>query len=169
MKVQDLLRAQYRQAGETLEAVIGDCEDAALNWVGDKSTIGSIRAIYGHTVYDIDQMLNGPLGRPTVYDSGGWADRTGWNIPGPMQTEDWAKGARYDMAAVRDYAKAVYAAVDDYLAQASDDEISAEVETFGGKQPLGQFLGTIGLWHVSSHQGEISALKGVQGLKGLPF
>jgi hypothetical protein len=31
------------------------------------------------------------------------------------------------------------------------------------------FLGGLGLVHLSAHAGEIAALKGVHGVKGLPF
>jgi hypothetical protein len=35
--------------------------------------------------------------------------------------------------------------------------------------PVGGALANVLLWHVCNHSGEIAALKGVQGLKGLPF
>ena len=63
----------------------------------------------------------------------------------------------------------MYAATEAYLESLSDDDLAEEIDTFGGKQERARFLGTTCLWHVTSHQGEISALKGVQGLKGLPF
>jgi hypothetical protein len=63
----------------------------------------------------------------------------------------------------------MYAATDDFLATASDDALDAEVAAGGGKMPLGRWVGAVGVWHVMSHQGEISAVKGAQGLKGLPF
>ena len=106
-------------------------------------------------------------GRGTVWESGDWATKTDRDAPEARQTQEGAQsGAQYDLAAFREYAQAVYAATDDYLANVSDDGLEAEVETFAGKTPAGTYVGTTCLWHVISHQGEISALKGAQGLKG---
>ena len=115
-------------------------------------------------------MIARPAGRDTVWESGDWAAKTGLDMPGPRQTQEWAQSSlQYDFAAFREYAKAVYGATDDYLANVSDDGLDAEFETFAGKVPTGIFVGATGLWHTTSHSGEISALKGAQGLKGLPF
>jgi hypothetical protein len=35
--------------------------------------------------------------------------------------------------------------------------------------PIKAFVGNILLWHIATHQGEISALKGVRGINGLVF
>ena len=169
MRPQDLLRAQYDHAHDILEQVIDDVDPEALATV-PSGNVGAISAIYAHLVYDEDGMLARPAGRGTVWESGDWAAKTGLEMPGPMQTQEWAQsGPEYDLAAFREYARAVYAATDDYLANASDDDLDAEIETFAGKVPAGRYVGTACLWHVMSHQGEIAALKGVQGLKGLPF
>lgn len=71
-----------------------------------------------------------------------------------------------DLAVVREYAQFVYAATDDFFAGAPEEKLLEEVEG-----PVGRVLvvGDIMLSHVSEHWGEIVALKGVQGLKGLPF
>ena len=170
MRIQDLLRAQYQQAHTVVEQVIDDVGPDALTHVAAEGNVGAIGAIYAHLVYDEDGMIGGPAGRESIWESGGWSAKTGLEMPGPMQTEEWTRsGPQYDLAAFREYAQAVYAATDDYLANASDEALAAEIDTFAGKQPAAQYLGTMCLWHVQSHQGEISALKGIQGLKGLPF
>lgn len=169
MRTQDLLRAQYEQAHGILEQVIDDCSPEALAQVAG-GTVGSISAIYAHLVYDEDGMIARPAGQDTVWESGDWAAKTGLDMPGPSQTQEWAQsGPQYDLAAFREYAQAVYAATDDYLANVSDDGLDAKIEAGRGEVPAGTWVGTTSLWHVVSHQGEISALKGVQGLKGLPF
>ena len=38
-----------------------------------------------------------------------------------------------------------------------------------GTTPMVQYVSSIPVLHLASHWGEIAALKGVQGLKGLPF
>ncbi len=41
--------------------------------------------------------------------------------------------------------------------------------TGSGPVPAIDYLATFGVVHVSEHAGEIAALKGVRGRKGLPF
>ena len=122
-----------------------------------------------YPIFDEDQMISGPTGGTAVYESAGFKDRAELAMPGPMQSQEWSQGTAIDVDAFREYAQAVYQATDDFLADVSDDALAGEVETPLGKQPLGEFIGTIPLWHVTSHQGEISAIMGAQGLKGLPF
>ena len=169
MRTQDLLRAQYQQAHDVLEQVIDDCSPEALANVAG-GNVGAISAIYAHLVYGEDGLMSGPAGRGRLWESGDWAARTGLEMMESRQTQEWAQSSpQYDFAAFREYARAVYAATDDYLANASDDDLDAEIDTFFGKMPAATYLGTTCLWHVMSHQGEIAALKGVQGLTGLPF
>ena len=169
MRTQDLLRAQYQQAHGILEQVIDDTSAEAMAHV-EGGNLGSISAIYAHLVYDEDGMMRGAGREGTVWESGGWSEKTGIGELSPMQTQEGAQSPQdYDLAAFREYAQAVYASTDAFLEGLSDDGLSEEIDTFGRKQPRGQYLGTVCLWHVTNHQGEISALKGVQGLKGLPF
>lgn len=169
MQTADLLRAQYRQTHGILEQVIDDCSAEALAHV-EGGNLGSISAIYAHLVYSEDGMMRGAGREGSIYQSGGWAERTGLGEISARQTEEWTQSnPHYDLAAFREYAQAVYAATDDFLAGLSDEDLAEEIETFSGKQPRARYLGTICLWHIASHQGEISALKGIQGLKGLPF
>lgn len=169
MRAQDLLSAQYKQAHAIVEQVIDDCDEEAFTKVVG-GNIGSIATIYAHAVFDEDGWTAGTAGQEKVWDTGGWAEKTGLDTPNPRQTQEWAQSAPdYNLAAFREYAQAVYAATDAYFANVSDEDLDAEIDTFSGKQRAGIHIGALGLWHVMSHQGEIAALKGVQGLKGLPF
>lgn len=165
----DILRAGFGQAHSVLEAAVRGCDEATLLHSGE--AIGSIGAIYFHTVCDEDFMVHGLLqGKPTRYEAGGWEARLGMPMPGPVQTLEWAKSVQFaDFPAVREYAAAVYAATDAYLSGLTEADLDVEVEVFGQKQARGRVLTGILLWHAISHQGEISALLGVQGKKGLPF
>ena len=169
MRVQDLMQAQFKQAHRVTEQVISDCDEEALTKVVG-GNIGSISAIYAHAVFDEDGWITGVSGRDRLWGSDDWADKTGLDMPGPSQTQEWAQsGASYDLSAFREYAQAVYTATDDYLANVSDDALDLSIERVGGNMSVATWVGAVGLWHVMSHQGEISAVKGAQGLKGLPF
>ena len=84
----------------------------------------------------------------------------------------YASSAGSDVASSREYAKAVYAATDAYVATLSDAELGQELDlsSFGfGKQKRSWVLSTFVLTNCAWHTGEIACLKGNHGLKGYPF
>ena len=65
-------------------------------------------------------------------------------------------------------AAAVYAATDDFLANASDADLDRIIDLgFAPPMSMWAFFANVLVWHAATHQGEVSALKGVQGLNGL--
>jgi hypothetical protein len=74
-----------------------------------------------------------------------------------------------DLPKFQEFAKAVYANTDAYLATLSDADLERKIQGPAGETTLGWFLTTILATHFPGHAGEIAALKGVQGMKGLPF
>lgn len=120
---------------------------------------------------DEDLLLSGRvLQAPTLFESGGWAARTGVPLPESVRmAEEWAAQVRLDLPAFREYAAAVYQRTDETIADLGDAQLDAEYETAAGKQSIAQFLGGIPLNHIIGHSGEIAAQKGARGLKGLPF
>lgn len=166
MDARDLLRRQFRFTHQLIEQTLDDVtpESAAARVQG--ATIGSIASIYGHAVAAEDAFVAGATENgTTVLHAGDWSNRTGIPVARPFQDEEWAKLA-IDLAATREYARSVYEATDQFLATAPDDVIFREVDGPGGKVML---FPEIALSHTAQHWGEIAALKGVHGLKGLPF
>lgn len=165
--VRTTLREQMQVLHATLEAAIGDCPAGAVAQKLPGSTINSIGAIYAHTVFGEDGLLNGlTRGQSPVYFAGGWADKVGLEMPQGGMEPDWT--VSLDLDTFRQYAQAVYQATDEYLATVSDDELDKIVDAgFAPAMPVRSFVANILAWHVATHQGEISALKGVQGLNGL--
>jgi hypothetical protein len=128
--------------------------------------------VYAHIVFSEDGIVQGMLqGKPLVYKSQGWARRLTVTMPeNPMFDPAWARAVRMDLPSFREYAKAVYAATDAYVAGLGAADLERKIDTgFVGEQSVGFVLSNIVGWHIAEHGGEIAALKGVQGLKGLPF
>lgn len=172
MTPQSLLKQQLAGYHDLLEQTIADCPPDALHKTLPGATIANIASIYGHTVFSEDAMIQGMLQqKPPVFQSQGWAGRTGVAMPPtPELTSEWARGVRMNLSSFREYAKAVYAATDAYVSGLSDAALERKVDTgFVGEQTVAFILSNIAGWHVAEHGGEIAALKGVQGLKGLPF
>jgi hypothetical protein len=151
----------------TLEAAIGDCSPEVLARKLPGSTINSIGAIYAHTIFGEDGLLNGLVrGGTPVYFAGGWAQKIGLEMPQGGLEPDWAP--TLDLGLFRQYAAAVYASMDEYLASVTDAELDRVIDPgFAPAMPVRSFVANLLAWHVATHQGEVSALKGVQGVNGL--
>jgi hypothetical protein len=167
--VKTTLREQMQTLHSTLEAAVADCPAGNVGQKLPGSTINSIGAIYAHTIFGEDGLLNGLMrGRTPVYIAGGWAEKIGIEMPQGGMEPDWS--VAIDMDLFRRYAREVYDATDDYLATVTDDDFEKTVNAgFAPPMPARSFVANVLAWHVATHQGEISALKGVQGLDGLVF
>jgi hypothetical protein len=150
-----------------LEAAIGDCPADVVGKRLPGAKINSIGAIYAHAVFGEDGLLNGLVrGQAPVYYAGGWAQKVGLEMPQGGLEPEW--NPALDLGLFRQYAAAVYKSTDEWLASVSDADLARIVEPgFAPPMPVSAFVGMIGVWHIATHQGEISALKGVQGLNGL--
>ena len=169
MDAKTMLREQMQALHGTLEAAIGDCSADALTRKLPGSTINSIGAIYAHTIFGEDGLLNGLVrGTKPVYFEGGWAPKIGVDMPQGAMEPDWT--VKLDLGLFRQYAAAVYEATDQYLATVNDADFARLVDPgFAPPMPVESFVANVLAWHVATHQGEISALKGVQGVNGLVF
>jgi hypothetical protein len=78
----------------------------------------------------------------------------------------------YHLDALRQYAQAAYAALDEQLATLEDEDLTTSIDMTPvglGQQTIGSFLMNLLVLNAAAHTGEISAVKGLQGLQGYPF
>jgi hypothetical protein len=166
------VQSQLQFTHGTMEQVVADLGEG-LNDKPASGTIGSPAAIYAHAVMAEDFIVNGMImGGAPLFVSGGWAQKTGVpaSATGPRQTPEWAASVNMNLAPFREYAAAVYANTSKVVAEMSESKAAEVIDTpFGSKQPRLEFLANLGVTHAWGHMGEIAALKGVKGLKGLPF
>lgn len=147
---------------EITEQAVADLSSEQLQHRGESWTIQPIAGVYAHVVAAEDQMVNGTLReQASVWETGGWGAKSGQD----------AADANTDIATLREYAQAVYAETDSWLASLSEADLNRMINVpwAGGGISVGQFLSSVITWHTIQHSGEICALKGVQGEKGLPF
>jgi hypothetical protein len=138
---------------------------------GQAHPIGSL---YAHMVISEDVLLQGLIQGGAPLYAGPWQGKTGLADPENAfnRTLDWARAAKVDLDAMRSYARAVYAATDNYVATLTEADLDRMIDLSAagmGQMPLGDFLAALVMGHVRDLMGEISALKGVQGAKGYPF
>lgn len=89
-------------------------------------------------------------------------------LPGNPQ-EIFGYAGDLSVETVKEYGAQVQKAVLDYVATLSEADMDREIETqFFGKQSVGWLLQLLAM-HSAGHAGDMSSVKGMQGLKGLPF
>jgi hypothetical protein len=77
-------------------------------------------------------------------------------------------GERPYHAGVREYAQAVFANTDANVAALDPASLGNKMQGPFGETTAARML-SLGVYHLAEHSGEIAALKGIQGQKGLPF
>lgn len=152
------------------EALLGDLTEETLNWTppGAANSIGvTLLHIAGGNDYFLQECIQQ---KPLVWFSGGWAEKIGLPIPPGGVPESWqtAKTTPLPLEPVLAYYRAVCTVMNTYFDQLTDAEIDRPVMMFGQPSTVGESLVSI-ILHATGHLGEVSALKGVQGLQGLPF
>ncbi len=172
-----LLKEQVAMAHEVLEGTIeGTAEDKVhFKEIGSALPVG---AAYGHSTFSEDGFI-AMLGKTQPLFMSDYKDKTGFSEPMPAPGDDWekqhaewSKRVKVDMTQARTYAKAVYIATDKYLDTLTDANLTDDVDfsSWGmGMKPLSWALSGVIIGHINNLAGEISAIKGVQGLKGYPF
>lgn len=167
----ELLRQQFKDAHDGLEMTMDDVTDTVANFnkTGKAVPVG---ASYAHAVLGEDMALQTIiLGKKPLAEK----EDLGFSTPPPdmehwNEYEKWYKFVKVDVAKLRAFAKKVYKATDDYLTTLKEEDLDKELEVPGmGKKPLGYLLNNWMLLHTATGNGEVSAAKGFQDLKGYPW
>ncbi len=174
------LREILAAGQRVLEATMADVTADVAAWKPPGTAL-PIGACYAHVVVAADGMVNGLLKGGIPLFMGAWAGKTGLSAvppaPDPKASamfdwSPWARAVTVDIAALKAYAAAVYAASDAFLAGLADEELARPLDLTA----VGMGMSTVGFFvteglapHAFVHAGEIACLKGLQGLKGSPF
>jgi len=162
------MRETVNMIHQYVDAAIEGTDAETLARKFDGATIGAIGEIYGHALHSEDWAVQKMMkGGDLVLQVGNWGERLGVDVF--AQEPDWLSAAQRDIAAVQDYAKAVYASTDAYLMNIDDATLDNEIDFFGRPQSVGWVLADMVIAHLPFHAGEIASLKGVMGQKGLPW
>lgn len=160
---------QYSFAGlrRTIDSTMKDMTSELFNWA-PPGTANTISATFVHFIHTEDHFIQCIIqGIPTVWEIGDWSTKTGIPKP-PGIGEDWSdfKHRKTALQPLLDYKTAVWAATDSYLAKLSEEEVTRMVKFAGGERTVAEML-ILCVSQAHGHMGEIAALKGIQGVKGL--
>ena len=174
-----MFQQSLKDAHETLESTMKGVTEEVAHWYPQGKAL-PVGAAYTHALVSEDVMLNTWVRKATPLINAGWSKKMGLSIPHPPMDADWEKhfeewtrAVRVDLPKLKEYAAAVYRESDEYLGSLTDSDLSEKKVDLSmwemGSWPLGRFIMRFILSHVDSVTGEISAVKGLQGLKGYPF
>lgn len=163
MDALELLRAETTQAENLMRQVIGPVTAAQATFHPGGSAGNSIGKMYPHVYISQDRLIHRLRDQPPLLAQG-WQERLGVDPDKP-----WHQQGTPDLATSRAYAAAVQEATMAFLSDASSDVLEREIDAPFGRMPAINALAVLLVLHKMIHLGEISALLGVQGERGLPF
>jgi len=173
-----LLRDQLKGAHWVLDGTMADVTPEQLAWL-PPGVANPLGASYAHVILSEDLFMNGMFRGSGPLLASTWANKTGFSEPMPMPGPDWnttygawTRRVQVDLPTAREYAQAVYASSDEYLASLTPEALDTMLDLSGvgmGQMPLANAISLLVIAHVNNLAGEISCLKGIQGFRGYPF
>jgi len=168
MDANEYIRRQIAGARRLSDAAMQGTTEEQFNWL-PPGTANSIKAAYLHMLGSEDHFVQTLIqGKPRLWNAA-WSEKIGLPLtPGHDGGWEEIKAVRVKLAPVQAYAQAVRAATDAYLARLDAGELERGVSWAGEPRQAADLLVML-VNHTASHAGEMAAIKGLQGVKGLPF
>jgi hypothetical protein len=164
MQATSYAKLQIEQTFGLLNGTAQGMDDKQYNWKPD-GTCNSIAKSHVHALTSVDFFLNFiAQGKPPLWQS--VAQQHGMPV-NPLEV--WGYDGEIALATIAAYGEQVQKSALDYIATLSDADLDREIETrFFGKQSIAFLIQLSGM-HTAGHTGDMAAVKGMQGLKGLPI
>lgn len=169
-----LLRDQLKSAHDSQEATIADLSETSAHFKPEGDAIPA-GAAYVHSVLSEDMVLSTmilnkkPVSEDVIAEEIGLSEK----MPGFNEWDKhlaWYKSVKVDLPKFKEFAKKIYEETENYLASLKEEDLDQEIERpMVGKNKLAFYLTNFLILHIANLTGEISAAKGLQGLKGYPF
>jgi hypothetical protein len=158
MNTVELLQFSLGASLNILSTVTADLTQEQADWgpPGNANTIGSI---YSHILNYVDYHVRnyGIEGKPPPTSVEG--------RPAELEMQD----VQVDLSDLLEYAGHVRDTAQNWLPSLTPSDLERRMLTTAGEMNEGQAVELFSIWHINAHCGEISALKGCQGLKGYPW
>ena len=160
------VRGQVAAAHRLFDSALQDATDDQLHW-SPPGTANSVGAVLLHAFTTHDRLVNVALrGGQPLWEEQDWAQRLG--LGDSSTAWDAIREANPPLAPLLEYWSALKAAAGGYLDTLTAEELDREVTVFRGPRPAAEALSLL-VTHTLGHAGEVAALRGMQGVKGLPF
>ena len=178
MQATELLLEQVKWVHWWIESTImNTVTTEQVHWYPQGTLVNTIGGNYAHLLVFEDLIINDILKGGVPMYASSWAGKTGMSTlpplpnpenPGMPSFQEWSTQVDIDLDAFRSYARATFAATEEYFASVSDEQLhkTGDLTSFDlGIQDISWILSII-VGHVFDHGGEIACLKGLQGMQG---
>lgn len=168
MNAIDFLKIELEYLRGQEDAVMDGLTDDQFN-LRPPGSANPIRATFVHLIATEDYYINRVLsGKDRIWDQQGWGEKIGLSSP-PGTSHPWDEilATRLSLETVLAYARAVREATDAYLQSLTPEELDRPVVLYG-RDRIGADVLTRVIGHSLLHTGDIAAIRGMQGVKGLP-
>ena len=168
MDVNTYLKKQIKSMWYLQDSVVKDLTDEQLMLL-PPGTVSPIGVIWLHMVNSEDNFVSTIQEQESLWDSGGWDGRFSVGTV-PDMGEDWTKYQDADLTVelLQAYTEAVREKTKACLKVTKGETLDETVKFFSDSDPKAS-VWVLLIGHTLIHSGEIAAIKGVLGNKGLPF
>ena len=153
----------YKQCDEVLNAITNE----QFNWT-PPGTANPISATFVHLLTSEDRNIQVLLqGKERIWESEGWIEKIGVKDP-PGRGKHWeeARDRAWKLLPLLGYEQSVRAATFAYLDRLTAEELDRKVKVNEVERTAADILTAL-IVHQMVHIGEIAAIKGIMGIKGL--
>jgi hypothetical protein len=168
MDVKTYLMRQIAGMHDLVDAAFEGLTDEQLTWIppGTANPIG-LTAL--HLLSSEDHFISILTGKPRLWQSQGWSATFNLVEP-PGFGQDWTvlRNATLTVEALLAYRVVVRVEMDFYLETLTPEVFDQTVKFLSDNDSAADVLALL-VGHALMHAGEIAALKGVYGVKGLPY
>lgn len=165
-----LLQNSFKSTHGILLQTLADISEESLKTVPAGANILPLQAILAHLVTADDGIVNGLIAKRGPITTPALLEGTGVPpAPGGRFDPEWGASINMNLPAFIEYAKKVFASTEEAIGSLTDAQLAAEMDGPFGKRTVAAYAIDLGLYHLAGHSGEIAALKGIHGQKGLPF
>ena len=175
-KIVQILRDSLKEAHDLIENTMKDVTEDAAHVI-PSGRAQAIAPAYAHAVISEDFLLNSWILKGKALSL---SAETGLSAPMPAMDENWEKNntewmktVKMDLTKFKEFAQQVYKNTDKFLEALTDEDLTEKKVDMSawGMEPkaYGSFIIGLFIGHAHDIAGEISAIKGTQGLKGYPY
>jgi uncharacterized damage-inducible protein DinB len=168
MNAKTYLLKQFAGTYSLLDSALEGLAAEQLPWI-PPGTANPIGLTIVHALSSEDMFISILCDKAQIWQTQGWSKKFNLTEP-PSYGQDWTvyRNAKLTVESLLAYRDAVRIETKVYLDVLTAKELDRSVKIFGGNEPVADVLVLL-CEHLQFHAGEIAALKGVYGAKGLSF
>lgn len=168
MNAKEYLTRQFESMRHLVDSATQALSDELLN-TSPPGTANTAGLTWLHLIDTEDQFVAQLQARDPIWIKDGWEKRIGLNRL-PRYGQDWRplQAVSLTVADLQIYQQSVREHTSVYLEQLVSEDLAQTVTFYGRPAAVVDVL-VLMISHSLFHAGELSALQGIQGAKGLPF